>query len=86
MWTIQLNTFIANSFVILIFLPDNPFGSGTPAQRQKQSQKYRAFRANEAVYEHRMGKLTAQYEAGLANNDYIINSKDKYPPILVVQL
>ena len=30
------------------------FGYGTPAQRQKQYQKYRAVRANEAVFEHRL--------------------------------
>ena len=43
--------------------PDNGgFGVGTPAQRQKQPQKYRAFKANEAVFERRMGQLTAQYE------------------------
>ena len=30
------------------------FGYGTPAQRQKQYQMYRAVRANEAVFEHRL--------------------------------
>jgi len=48
---------------------DNPFGYGSPAQRQKQGQKYRAFKANEAVYEHRMGKLTAQYENRIATRE-----------------
>ena len=44
------------------FPTDNPFGYGSPAQREKQAVKYRAFRAAEAVHEHRVGKLTAQYE------------------------
>ena len=44
------------------FLDNGGFGVGTPAQRQKQAQKYRAFKANEAVFERRMGQLTAQYE------------------------
>jgi len=48
---------------------DNPFGYGSPAQRQKQNQKYRAFKANEAVYEHRIGKLTAQYEDRIATRE-----------------
>eukprot|EP00092_Neocalanus_flemingeri_P025631 GFUD01027787.1.p1 GENE.GFUD01027787.1~~GFUD01027787.1.p1 ORF type:complete len:359 (+),score=114.50 GFUD01027787.1:119-1195(+) len=48
---------------------DNPFGYGSPAQRQKQTQKYRVFKANEAVYEHRVGKLTAQYEDRVATQE-----------------
>eukprot|EP00092_Neocalanus_flemingeri_P009049 GFUD01009740.1.p1 GENE.GFUD01009740.1~~GFUD01009740.1.p1 ORF type:complete len:379 (+),score=121.46 GFUD01009740.1:37-1173(+) len=48
---------------------DNPFGYGSPAQRQKQTQKYRVFKANEAVYEHRVGKLTAQYEDRVATKE-----------------
>jgi len=48
---------------------DNPFGYGSPAQREKQAVKYRAFKASEAVYEHRVGKLTAQYEDRLATRE-----------------
>jgi len=44
------------------FLDNGGIGTGTPGQRQRQAQKYRAFRANEAVFERRMGQLTAQYE------------------------
>ena len=77
-------------------LVDNPFGYGTPAQRQRQAAKYRAFKvilssvlsfanavitclslvinsyylkAAESVYEHRVGKLTAQYEDRLATRE-----------------
>ena len=50
------------------FLDNGGFGVGTPAQRQKQAQKYRAFKANEAVFERRMGQLTAQYEDRWGNN------------------
>ena len=48
---------------------DNPFGYGPPSQRQKQAQKYQVLRANEAVYEHRVGQLTAQYEDRLATRE-----------------
>jgi len=48
---------------------DNPFGYGPPSQRQKQNQKFRALKANEAVYEHRIGKLTAQYENRIATRE-----------------
>ena len=48
---------------------DNPFGYGSPAQREKQAGKYRALKAAEAVYEHRVGKLTAQYEDRLATRE-----------------
>merc|ERR1719356_1418731 len=48
---------------------DNPFGYGSPSQRQKQNQKYKAFKANETVYEHRIGKLTAQYENRIATRE-----------------
>merc|ERR1719410_1738136 len=48
---------------------DNPFGYGSPAQREKQAVKYRAFRAAEAVHEHRVGKLTAQYEDRLVTRE-----------------
>jgi len=48
---------------------DNPFGYGPPAQRQRQAQKYKVFRANEAVYEHRVGRLTAQYEDRLVTRE-----------------
>jgi len=48
---------------------DNPFGYGSPSQRQKQNQKFRALKANEAVYEHRVGKLTAQYENRIATRE-----------------
>jgi len=48
---------------------ENPFGYGSPAQRQKQNQKFRALKANEAVYEHRMGKLTVQYEDRIATRE-----------------
>jgi len=51
------------------YLEHGGFGYGTPGQRQKQYQKYRAFRANEAVFEHRIGKLTAQYEDRLATKE-----------------
>lgn len=51
------------------YLEHGGFGYGTPAQRQKQHQKYRAFRANEAVFEHRMGKVTAQYEDRIATRE-----------------
>jgi len=44
------------------YLENAGFGYGTPAQRQKQYQKYRAVRANEAVFEHRMSSITARYE------------------------
>ena len=48
---------------------DSPFGYGSPAQREKQATKYKAFRAAEAVYEHRVGKLTAQYEDRLVTRE-----------------
>jgi len=48
---------------------DNPFGYGSPSQRQKQNQKFRALKANEAVYEHRIGQLTAQYENRIATRE-----------------
>ena len=50
-------------------MSDNPFGYGPPSQRQKQAQKYKVLRANEAVYEHRVGQLTAQYEDRLATRE-----------------
>ena len=52
-----------------VLLSDNPFGYGPPSQRQKQAQKYQVLRANEAVYEHRVGQLTAQYEDRLATRE-----------------
>ena len=54
---------------ICVLLSDNPFGYGPPSQRQKQAQKYQVLRANEAVYEHRVGQLTAQYEDRLATRE-----------------
>ena len=54
---------------LILFSSDNPFGYGSPSQRQRQAQKYQVFRANEAVYEHRVGKLTAQYEDRLATRE-----------------
>jgi len=51
------------------YLEHGGFGYGTPGQRQKQYQKYRAFRANEAVFEHRIGKLTAEYEDRIATTE-----------------
>merc|ERR1719167_1506066 len=61
------------------FLDNGGFGVGTPAQRQKQAQKYRAFKANEAVFERRMGQLTAQYEDRLvtAERDRVKAQKTK---------
>jgi len=44
------------------YLENEGFGHGTPSQRQNQHQKYKAFRANQAVFEHRMSKLAAQHE------------------------
>merc|ERR1719334_1258270 len=51
------------------FLDNGGFGYGNPSQRQKQAQKYRAFKANEAVFERRMGQLTAQYEDRLVTQE-----------------
>merc|ERR550532_1586245 len=48
---------------------DNPFGYGPPSQRQRQTEKYRVLKANEAVYEHRVGRLTAQYEDRLVTRE-----------------
>ena len=54
---------------MIFTLTDNPFGYGPPAQRQRQTEKYRVLKANEAVYEHRVGKLTAQYEDRLVTRE-----------------
>lgn len=51
------------------YLEYGGFGYGTPGQRQKQYQKYKVFRANEAVYDHRIGKLTAEYEDRLVTKE-----------------
>jgi len=51
------------------YLSNEGLGAGTPGQRQRQYQKYRAMRAAENVYEHRVGKLTAQYETRLVAED-----------------
>ena len=48
------------------FLSNEGIGIGPPGQRERQYQKYRAMRAAENVYEHRVGKLTSQYETRLA--------------------
>eukprot|EP00092_Neocalanus_flemingeri_P009048 GFUD01009739.1.p1 GENE.GFUD01009739.1~~GFUD01009739.1.p1 ORF type:complete len:382 (-),score=119.37 GFUD01009739.1:173-1318(-) len=45
---------------------DNAVGSGSPAQRQKQTQQYKVFKASEAVHEHRVGRLRAQHEDMIA--------------------
>ena len=49
------------------YLSNEGLGIGTPGQRQKQYQKFRAMRAAENVYEHRVGKLTAKYETRLVS-------------------
>ena len=54
---------------MIFTLTDNPFGYGPPAQQQRQTEKYRVLKANEAVYEHRVGKLTAQYEDRLVTRE-----------------
>ena len=60
---------------VFFFSPDNPFGYGSPAQRQKQAAKYRVFKASESVYEHKVGKLTAQYEDRIATRERNIRKK-----------
>lgn len=61
------------------FLDNGGIGMGSPAQRQRQAQKYRAFKANEAVFERRMGQLTAQYEDRLvtAERDRVKKQRTK---------
>ena len=61
------------------FLDNGGIGTGTPSQRQAQAQKYRAFKANEAVFERRMGQLTAQYEDRLvtAERDRVKKQRTK---------
>ena len=51
------------------YLSHEGVGSGTPGQRERQYQKFRAMRAAENVFEHRAGKLTSQYETRLATAD-----------------
>ena len=51
------------------YLDNEGIGQGTPAQRQKQAAKYRAFRANEAVFERRMSQLTAANEDRLVTRE-----------------
>jgi hypothetical protein len=40
-------------YIYSYYLDYGGFGFGSPSQRQKQHQKYRAVKANEAVFQHR---------------------------------
>jgi len=49
------------------YLDNEGLGYGTPAQRQKQYQKFKAVRAAENVFRHRVDRINAQYETQLAH-------------------
>lgn len=51
------------------------FGFGSPAQREKQYQRYKAVRAADNVYNHRVGKLADRYENRLVEQDRKVTKK-----------
>lgn len=51
------------------YLSNEGFGYGTPGQRQRQYERFRAVKAADNVASHRVQRLTAKYETRLATSD-----------------
>ncbi|XP_068082433.1 dnaJ homolog subfamily C member 28 isoform X3 [Anabrus simplex] len=59
------------------YLSYDGYGSGTPRERQKQYQKFRAVTAIQNVYNHRLSKVPQGEESGLLVRDKIHIKKNK---------